>query len=123
MKHLVAVLFAMLSLHAFSQIPDYVPADGLVAWYPFDQNFQDESDFGNDAVENGSVPFTDDRFENGESAFLSGNGNNFLRVNYSSDSYTFQSGFSASVWFTAAQLATEGHSQWEVPMPLEKDFM
>ena len=102
MKHLVAVLFAMLSLHAFSQIPDYVPADGLVAWYPFDQNFQDESDFGNDAVENGSVPFTDDRFENGESALsFSGNGNNFLRVNYSSDSYTFQSGFSASVWFTS----------------------
>ena len=102
MKHLVAVLFAMLNLIAFSQIPDYVPADGLVAWYPFDQNFQDESDFGNDAVENGSVPFTDDRFENGESALsFSGNGNNFLRVNYSSDSYTFQSGFSASVWFTS----------------------
>ena len=55
MKNFVAVLFVMLSLNAFSQIPDYVPADGLVAWYPFDQNFQDESDFGNDAVENGSV--------------------------------------------------------------------
>jgi uncharacterized protein (TIGR02145 family) len=100
MKNLVAVLFAVLSLNALSQIPDYVPTDGLVAWYPFDQNFQDESDFGNDAVENGSVPFTDDRFQNGESALsFSGNGNNFLRVNYSSDSYTFESGFSASVWF------------------------
>lgn len=100
MKNLAAVLFALLSLNAFSQIPDYVPTDGLVGWYPFDENFQDESDFGNDAVENGSVPFTDDRFQNGESALsFSGNGNNFLRVNYSSDSYTFESGFSASVWF------------------------
>ena len=100
MKNLVAVLFVLLSSNAFSQIPDYVPTDGLVAWYPFDQNFQDESDFGNDAVENGSVQFTDDRFQNGESALsFSGNGNNFLRVNYSSDSYTFESGFSASVWF------------------------
>jgi uncharacterized protein (TIGR02145 family) len=36
MKHLVAVLFALLSLNAFSQIPEYVPTDGLVAWYPLD---------------------------------------------------------------------------------------
>ena len=100
MKNFFAVFLALLSLDALSQIPDYVPTDGLVAWYPFDQNFQDESEFGNDAVENGSVPFTDDRFQNGESALsFSGNGNNFLRVNYSSDSYTFESGFSASVWF------------------------
>lgn len=44
MKNLVAVLFVLLSLNAFSQTPSFVPADGLVAWYPFDQNFQDESD-------------------------------------------------------------------------------
>ncbi len=48
MKNLVAVLFAMLSLNAFGQIPDYVPTDGLVAWYPFDGNANDESGNGFD---------------------------------------------------------------------------
>ena len=46
MKNLVAVLFAMLNLIAFSQTPSYVPTNGLVGWYPFNGNANDESGNG-----------------------------------------------------------------------------
>ena len=38
----------MLNLIAFSQIPDYVPADGLVAWCDFDEDANDSSGNEND---------------------------------------------------------------------------
>ena len=37
----VALIF--LRLDAYAQVPAYVPADGLVAWYPFNGNAIDES--------------------------------------------------------------------------------
>jgi hypothetical protein len=35
MKKLLTILFAVaLGLNLSAQVPDYVPTDGLVAWYP-----------------------------------------------------------------------------------------
>jgi len=68
MKNFAAVLFVLLSLNAFSQIPDYVPTDGLVAWYPFDGNANDESGNGNDGVVYGAE-LTIDRLGLENSAF------------------------------------------------------
>jgi uncharacterized protein (TIGR02145 family) len=45
MKYLVAILLATLSLNALSQIPDFVPTEGLVAWWLMDGNGNDESGF------------------------------------------------------------------------------
>ena len=39
----------------FAQLPSYLPADGLVAWYPFNGNANDESGNGNDGVVNGAT--------------------------------------------------------------------
>ena len=40
-----------LCLNAFAQnVPDYVPTEGLVAWYPFNGNANDESGNGNDGT-------------------------------------------------------------------------
>jgi len=51
---------------ATSQIPNYVPQNGLVGWWPFDGNFQDVSANGNNGTlsngSNGTVVFTIDRF-------------------------------------------------------------
>ena len=49
MKKLLTILFAVaLGLNLSAQVPDYVPTDGLVAWYPFNGNANDESGNGND---------------------------------------------------------------------------
>jgi uncharacterized protein (TIGR02145 family) len=73
-----AFLFA-LSFSAFGQVPDYVPADGLIAWYPFNGNVLDESPNGNDGVISGSISLNDDRFGNTNSSQLfSGNSLTYL---------------------------------------------
>ena len=47
MKKLLTILFAVaLGLNLSAQVPDYVPTDGLVAWYPFNGNANDESGNG-----------------------------------------------------------------------------
>jgi hypothetical protein len=50
---------------ATAQIPSYVPTEGLVGWWPFNGNANDESGNGNDGVvnqgSNGSITYTTDR--------------------------------------------------------------
>ena len=60
MKKLLTILFAVaLGLNLSAQVPDYVPTDGLVAWYPFNGNANDESGNGNDGVIDGATPISD----------------------------------------------------------------
>ena len=46
MKRLMALTLSTLSVLTYAQIPDYVPTNGLVAWYPFNGNADDESGSG-----------------------------------------------------------------------------
>jgi len=46
-KILLCILFAHISTLGFSQVPSYVPANGLVGWWPFNGNANDESGNGN----------------------------------------------------------------------------
>jgi len=48
---------------ATAQIPSYVPTNGLVGWWPFNGNANDESGNGNNGVVNGAS-LTVDRFDN-----------------------------------------------------------
>ena len=60
MKKLITILFAVaLGLNLSAQVPNYVPSDGLVAWYPFNGNANDESGNGNDGVVVGASPIED----------------------------------------------------------------
>lgn len=57
-----AVATAVVS--AYSQnIPSYVPTDGLVGWWPFNGNANDESGNGNNGTVNGGTTLTSDRFD------------------------------------------------------------
>jgi uncharacterized protein (TIGR02145 family) len=47
------------SLHA--QLPEYIPTEGLVSWWPFNGNANDESGNGNNGTVNGAT-LTSDRF-------------------------------------------------------------
>ena len=49
MKHMTILAFLVISMTGMAQqISDYVPAGGLVAYYPFDVNLNDASGAGND---------------------------------------------------------------------------
>jgi hypothetical protein len=50
MNRLFLLLFGVVTFVAHAQVPDYVPTEGLVAWYPFNGNANDESGNGNDGV-------------------------------------------------------------------------
>ena len=58
-KHFLILTTALLSLNVFSQIPNYVPTNGLVGWWPFNGNANDESGNGNNGTVNGATLTTD----------------------------------------------------------------
>ena len=70
MKKLLYLFFALLFInqHIVAQVPSYVPTDGLVAYYPFNGNANDESGNGNNGTIDGAS-LTVDRFSNTNSAF------------------------------------------------------
>jgi len=68
MKHKITLLFLLLTTISFSQIPSYVPSNGLVGWWPFNGNANDESGNGNNGTVNGAI-LTSDRFGVADKAF------------------------------------------------------
>jgi hypothetical protein len=66
-KSLLAFLIAAAPLFVFAQLPSYLPTEGLVGWWPFNGNANDESGNGNDGVLNGAT-LTNDRFGYSSSA-------------------------------------------------------
>ncbi len=84
MKKLVFTVFAVglgLTASIMAQVPSYVPTNGLVGWWPFNGNANDESGNGNNGTVNGAT-LTADRFGNLDKAynFISTN-NNSISVN------------------------------------------
>ena len=69
MKTKLLVTFASLlfATMAMAQVPGYVPATGLAAWYPFNGNANDASGNGNNATNTG-VTFVSDRNSNSSAA-------------------------------------------------------
>ncbi|MFM7105117.1 MAG: hypothetical protein ACKOW8_06310 [Flavobacteriales bacterium] len=69
-KNLLLMLAATVCLTAVSvaQVPSYVPTDGLVGWWPFNGNANDESGNGNNGMVNGAT-LAEDRFGNVNAAF------------------------------------------------------
>jgi len=74
-KTLLILTVLILNLNAFSQIPNYIPSNGLIGWWPFNGNANDESSNGNNGSVNGAT-LTNDRFGNANQAFgFDGNDN------------------------------------------------
>ena len=94
MRYLITVVIAALSLNAFGQtdgsttVPDYVPSEGLLAWYPFNGNAYDES--GNDLHLNpqGDALLVEDRFLEQSSAFRFTSNNNDSRLLFNENAYS-----------------------------------
>jgi len=82
-----AFLFAI-TFNVIGQVPDYVPSDGLVAWYPFNGNANDES--GNDIHLNpqGDALLVEDRFLEQSSAFRFTSNDNDSRLLFNENAYS-----------------------------------
>ncbi|NMM48455.1 LamG domain-containing protein [Marinigracilibium pacificum] len=77
-----------------------IPRDGLVAFYPFNGNANDESNVGEAAnldIVGGSPQLTTDRFGNENSAYSFDGVNDYLYVN-SVEKLNLPNGFSFAVW-------------------------
>ena len=88
MKSILTLLLGLLlfsALHA--QVPSYVPTDGLVGWWPFNGNANDESGNGNDGVVNGAT-LTEDRFGNPASAYNFNLGQSISKAIVNYDDFT-----------------------------------
>jgi uncharacterized protein (TIGR02145 family) len=95
----ILVLLSFSSL--FSQIPSYVPTNGLVAWWPFNGNANDESGNGNNGTVNGAT-LTSDRFGNANSAYNFVKLNqNYLTINNTAGNFG-TSNFTISIWFLSS---------------------
>jgi hypothetical protein len=96
MRYLITIVIAALSLNAFGQVPDYVPSDGLVAWYPFNDNANDESGNGNNGTVIGSTS-TADRNGNVNSAYSFDGVDDHISLNINLGNFGV-SDFTISAW-------------------------
>ncbi|MFN5319222.1 MAG: LamG-like jellyroll fold domain-containing protein [Bacteroidia bacterium] len=82
MKKLLFTAVATLGLASamLAQVPNYVPTNGLVGWWPFNGNANDESGNGNNGTVNGAI-LAEDRFGLNNSAYEFDGVSNFIQVN------------------------------------------
>jgi hypothetical protein len=79
MKTLILLFSVIFTTMSFAQVPNYVPANGLVGWWPFNGNANDESGNGNNGTNNGAT-LTSDRNGNVNSAYSFDGNASFIEV-------------------------------------------
>lgn len=115
MKKLPYLLFCLLFInqHIVAQVPSYVPTDGLVAYYPFNGNANDESGNGNNGTVNGAI-LTTDRLGNANNAYKFNGDDNSITTNTILNDVN--NNFTFSVWVNpfSTQLMdlVEGETGW-----------
>ena len=98
MKNLLLTIAATLGMSALTMaqnVPNYVPTNGLVGWWPFNGNANDESGNNNNGTVNGAI-LSADRFGNSNQAYnLNGVSDYIIIQNNSSLNVTL---WSISAW-------------------------
>ena len=96
-------IFGLATITFGQTVPSYVPTSGLVGWWPFNGDANDESGNGNNGTVNGAT-VTADRFNSLNAAYhLDGNGDNIYVANNFFDNGSV--GWSLSVWYNLDQLS------------------
>ena len=108
LRLLVVFCFFCCPLFVFAQLPSYLPADGLVAWYPFNGNVNDESGNGNNGVVSGAT-LSNDRFSTSNMAYSFDGINDVITAN-NSNTFDFNNGQSISFWFNISSYTSSGES-------------
>ena len=102
---LILAVFTLVTT-ASSQIPNYVPSNGLVGWWPFNGNANDESGNGNNGTVNGAT-LANDRFGIANQAYGFDGVDDFIEItdnpNYS---FMLNSTYSVNIWFRLTNLGS-----------------
>ncbi len=103
-RNLLLLLFFLTTSLACTVDPDVtpkknpVPINGLVVWYPFNGNANDESGKGNNGVVNGAV-LSSDRLNATNSAYSFSGANCATRIDADVKTNSITKGVSVSLWF------------------------
>ncbi len=97
MKRLLLLITICISFVSFSQVPNYVPTNGLVGWWGFNGNANDESGNGNNGTINGAA-LTSDRNAVINSAFSFDGIDDYISFNTANLPYA-NSDRTISIWF------------------------
>lgn len=102
-KIILASCLVLLSVTpVLAQIPSYVPTNGLVGWWPFNGNANDESGNGNNGTVIGAK-LTSDRFSNVNSSYDFNGKDADIQITHNS-SLNLNNDFTFSSWFNADSL-------------------
>jgi hypothetical protein len=99
-KNLFALLVCMAPSCVLAQLPSYLPTDGLVGWWPFNGNANDESGNGNNGTVNGAT-LTSDRFGIPLNAYQFNSGSNLICT---SNTFNTPNVLTYSVWMNSSNI-------------------
>jgi hypothetical protein len=109
MKKIILPFLLLFFFHAYAQLPSYVPANGLIAWWSFNGNANDESGNNNNGTINGAV-LTADRFGNGNSAYSFDGTNSYISIPSSSSLESPTTQLTMSAWVKLAGYSLVGQA-------------
>jgi hypothetical protein len=88
-RYLILIITFLLSFTLKAQVPNYVPSNGLLGWWPFSGNANDESGNNNHASVFGAT-LDNDRFGNTNSSYIfQNNSDNINKQNFPINSQNF----------------------------------
>jgi gliding motility-associated-like protein len=94
---LFSALFLSVGMSALGQVPNYVPTNGLVGWWPFNGDANDESGNANNGTVNGAI-LTTDRNGVSNSAYYFSSSGCATRIDVNVNTSSIQTGLTMSVW-------------------------
>ncbi|MDB4650013.1 T9SS type B sorting domain-containing protein [Crocinitomicaceae bacterium] len=101
MKTRLFLFFTFFSFFTIAQVPNYAPTNGLVGWWGFNGNANDESGNGLDGTVNGAT-LTTDRYGNPNSAYDFDGVNDYISLVESSEiTFNHTDDFTLSFWLLA----------------------
>jgi hypothetical protein len=112
-KKLLLLSFGLLmtTQMIFSQVPSYVPTNGLVGYWGFNGNANDQSGNGNNGTVNGAT-LTTDRFGNANSAYSFDGLNDYIDCG-NSTSVSTPTNFTFSVWINPSSITNNNSEPYE----------
>jgi hypothetical protein len=101
-KSLIMTVVAILCFATISiaqTVPSYVPVNGLVGWWPFNGNANDESGNGNNGIPMNGAVLSTDRFASTNAAYSFDGVNGYIEILNSSSLNSSTQAITISTWF------------------------
>jgi hypothetical protein len=102
MKKIILLASLAFSINAFAQVPSYIPTNGLVGWWPFSGNANDQSLNANNGNVNGAS-LTVDRFGNTNAAYNFNGTTSYIEIPNNSV-FDLQDSLTFSIWINTTDV-------------------